>query len=284
MRIDAHQHYWRIGRNGHEWPTPDLPAIHRDFLPADLASELAPLGIARTVLVQSQPAVADTDWLLDLAAQEPSTGAVVGWCDIRAPDAPARIAALAAHPKLRGLRPMLQDLRPGWILDPAAAPALAAMAEAGLVFDALIRPAHLGDIATLADRYPALAIVVDHGAKPPIAARSFEPWAAQLRDLAARPNVACKLSGLATEAGPSWAPDDLAPYVRHLLDCFGARRLLWGSDWPVLRLAGGYAQWFATAAALLAPLGEAGRAAVFGGNAARIYRIAPEEDHATRRD
>ena len=113
MRVDAHQHYWQIGRNGHEWPTPDLPAIHRDFLPADLAPELASLGIARTVAVQSQPADADTDWLLDLAAQEPSIGAVVGWCDVRAPDAPARIAALAARPKLRGLRPMLQNLPPG---------------------------------------------------------------------------------------------------------------------------------------------------------------------------
>lgn len=280
MRIDAHQHYWQIGYHGHEWPTPDLPAIHRDFLPADLAPELAPLGIRRTVAVQSQPADADTDWLLDLAAQERSIAAVVGWCDVRAPGAPARIAQLAARPKLRGLRPMLQDLPAGWILDPAAAPALAAMAAHGLVFDALIRPAHLADIAALADAYPSLTIVVDHGAKPPIAARGFEPWAAQLRDLAARPNTVCKLSGLATEAGASWAPDDLAPYVRHLIDCFGPERLLWGSDWPVLRLAGSYAQWLGTAAALLAPLSEADRAAVFGGNAARIYRIAPEEDHA----
>lgn len=280
MRIDAHQHYWQIGRNGHEWPTPDLSAIHRDFLPADLAPELAPLGIRHTVAVQSQPADADTDWLLDLAAQEQSIAAVVGWCDVRAPGAPARIAQLAARPKLRGLRPMLQDLPTGWILDPAAALALAALAEHGLVFDALIRPAHLVDIAALADAYPSLTIVVDHGAKPPIAARGFEPWAAQLRDLAARANVVCKLSGLATEAGASWAPDDLAPYVRHLLDCFGPQRLLWGSDWPVLRLAGSYAQWFGTAATLLASLSEADRAAVFGGNAARIYRIAPEDDHA----
>lgn len=273
MRVDAHQHYWRIGRNGHEWPTPDLPEIHRDFLPADLAPELAPLGISRTVAVQSQPADADTDWLLDLAAQEPSIAAVVGWCDVRAPDAPARIAALAARSKLRGLRPMLQGLPPGWILDPAAAPALATMAEAGLVFDALIRPMHLSDIATLADNWPTLAIVVDHGAKPPIAAAQFEPWAAQMRDLATRTNVSCKLSGLATEAAADWSADHLAPYVHHLLACFGAERLIWGSDWPVLRLAGGYAQWFEIAGRLLPGITQQERDAVFGGNAARLYRL-----------
>lgn len=275
MRIDAHQHYWQIGRNGHQWPALDLPVIHRDFLPADIEPELTQLGIARTVLIQSQPADADTDWLLDLAAREASIGAVVGWCDLRAPDAPARIAALAARPKLRGLRPMLQDLPPGWILDLAAAPSLAAMVAKGLVFDALIRPAHLTDIVALADTYPSLTIVIDHGAKPMIAMRGFEPWAAQLRDAAARPNVACKLSGLVTEAGAEWTADDLAPYVRHLLDCFGADRLLWGSDWPVLLLAGSYVQWFRTAAELLAPIGDAQSAAIFGGNAARIYGIVP---------
>lgn len=275
MRIDAHQHYWQIGRNGHQWPALDLPVIHRDFLPADIEPELTQLGIARTVLIQSQPADADTDWLIELAAQEPSVGAVVGWCDMRTPDAPARIAALAARPKLRGLRPMLQGLPPGWILDPAAAPSLTAMVAKGLVFDALIRPAHLTDIAALADAYPSLTIVIDHGAKPMIAMRGFEPWAAQLRDVAARPNVACKLSGLVTEAGTEWTADDLAPYVRHLLDCFGADRLLWGSDWPVLLLAGSYVQWFRTAAELLAPIGDAQSAAIFGGNAARIYGIVP---------
>lgn len=273
MRIDAHQHYWRIGRNGHEWPGPDLPVIHRDFLPADLEPELARHGIARTVLVQSQPADADTEWLLDLAARTPSIGAVVGWADMHAPDAPARIAALARQPKLRGLRPMLQDLPPEWILDAAAAPALAAMAEAGLVFDALIRPAHLSAIGELADRWPALAIVVDHGAKPAVAARALQPWAAQMRELAARPNVVCKLSGLATEAAPDWSPDDLAPYVRHLHACFGAERLLWGSDWPVLLLAGSYAGWFDAAGRLLPGITQEDRDAIFGANAARIYRI-----------
>lgn len=273
MRIDAHQHYWRIGRNGHEWPTPDLPAIHRDFLPADLEPELARLGIARTVLVQSQPADADTEWLLDLAARSPSVGAVVGWCDLRAPDAPARIAELAARPKLRGLRPMLQDLPTGWILDPGVAPALAAIAEAGLAFDALIRPAHLPDIAALAKAYPSLAIVVDHGAKPAIAEGSFQPWADGMRELARHPNVSCKLSGLVTEAKANWASNDLVPYVRHLLDCFGTDRLLWGSDWPVLSLAASYAQWFDAANALVSGVTDSGRDAIFGGNAARVYRV-----------
>jgi L-fuconolactonase len=273
MRIDAHQHYWRIGRNGHEWPTPDLPAIHRDFLPADLEPELAPLGIARTVLIQSQPADADTEWLLDLAARTQSIGAVIGWCDLRTPGAPARIAELAARPKLRGLRPMLQDLPTGWILDSTTAPALAAMAEAGLVFDALIRPAHLHDIAALAEAYPSLAIVVDHAAKPAIAEGSFQPWADRMRELAKHPNISCKLSGLVTEAKANWASNDLLPYVRHLLDCFGTDRLLWGSDWPVLSLAASYPQWFDAANSLLSGITDSGRDAIFGGNAARVYRV-----------
>lgn len=273
MRVDAHQHYWRIGMHGHEWPTPDLPAIHRDFLPEDLDPERARCGIASTVLVQSQPSDADTDWLLALAAATPSIGAVVGWADFRAPGAAGRIAALAGHAKLRGLRPMLQDLAPDWILDPAAAPALAAMEAQGLVFDALIRPQHLPAITRLAEAYPALHIVIDHGAKPAIAAGLREPWATDIAAAARFSNIACKLSGLATEARAGWSDADLLFYARHLMACFGPERLLWGSDWPVLLLAGDYAGWLATAERLLPALSPAEKDAVFGGNAARIYRI-----------
>lgn len=275
MRIDAHQHYWQIGRNGHEWPTPDLTAIHRDFLPTDLDAARTACGIERTVLVQSQPADADTDWMLDLAAGTDSIGAVVGWVDMRSRDAPARIAALAARAKLRGLRPMLQGLPTGWILDPAAAAALEAMQAHSLVFEALIKSQHLPDIACLAQRYPGLQILVDHGAKPDIAAGQREAWTSGIAALAAWPNVACKLSGLVTEAAAAWSVDDLRFYADHLLACFGAERLLWGSDWPVLLLAGDYQDWFAASEELLVDLSPAERAAIFGGNAARIYAIRP---------
>lgn len=267
MRIDAHQHYWRIGRNGQEWPTPDLATIYRDFVPADLEPQL---GGARTVLVQSQPDDADTDWMLALAVDRPSIAAVVGWTDLLAPDAPQRIAALAARPKLRGIRPMLQSLPPEWILDPALAPAIAAMTEHRLVFDALVKPQHLPALHRFAAAHPDLRIVIDHAAKPDIAVRAREPWATDMAALAALPNIACKLSGLATEAAPGWRDDDLRPYVDHLLAAFGPDRLLWGSDWPVLLLAGDYAGWLACAERLVP---QADHPAIFGGNARRLYRV-----------
>lgn len=270
LRLDAHQHFWRIDATWHEWPQSDLPSICRDFLPPDLAAALHACGLDGTVLVQSQPAAADTDWMLQLAAQEPTILGVVGWVDMAAPDAPARIATLAQHPKLKGLRPMLQDLPAEWILQPAVQPAVQAMVAHELVFDALIRPLHLPAIATLADRYPALTIVVDHGAKPDIAAGEFDPWAADLATLAQRSSVACKMSGLVTEAGDRWRPADLRPFVQHILSAFGPERLLWGSDWPVLLLQSDYAAWHAMAEAMVP---EPQRDAVFGGNAARLYRL-----------
>lgn len=270
LAIDAHQHFWRIDAPWHQWPQADLPAIHRDFLPGDLAPALQRCDIAGTVLVQSQPDAGDTDWMLALATGEPAILGVVGWVDMIAPDAPDRIEALAARPKLKGLRPMLQDLPVDWILQPSIAPALAAMVAHDLVLDALIRPFHLPAIGTLADQYQRLRIVVDHGAKPEIAADGFESWAAAIARLGAHPNVACKLSGLVTEAGDGWTPADLGPFVQHIMAVFGPERVLWGSDWPVLLLQSGYTQWHETARAMVP---EAQRDAVFGGNAGRIYRL-----------
>jgi L-fuconolactonase len=274
MLVDAHQHFWRLADRGGAWPPPDLAPIHRDFLPGDLAPLLARHGVTRTVLVQSMPNEDDTRFMLGLAAQHAFIGGVVGWVDLKAPDAPARIAALAADPMLKGLRPMLQDLEDdAWIDDPALAPAVAAMLGHGLSFDALVLPRHLPALHAFAARYPDLPIVIDHGAKPLIATGVLEPWRADVARLAALPQVCCKLSGLVTEAGPGWDVDRLRPYVDHLLACFGPQRLIWGSDWPVLNLAADYAGWLGACASLLDGLDEAGRHAVFGLNARRFYRI-----------
>ncbi len=270
-RVDAHQHSWRIGRNDCIWPTPDL-AIHRDYLPGDLAPLMAAAGIAGSIVVQSQESDRDTDWLCALADATPSILAVVGWVDVKDAGAAVRIAELAARRKLRGLRPMLQDRADDWILDPAAAPALEAMERHALVFEALVRPRHLPAIARLATARPGLAIVIDHAAKPGIAGGEWQPWADAIRAVARFPNVACKLSGLATEAAPGWSAATLAPYIGHLVACFGADRLVWGSDWPVVEMAGGYAGWVAATDTLLEGLSAAEAAAVRGGNATRIYR------------
>jgi L-fuconolactonase len=263
--IDSHMHLWRIGANGCTWPGPELPAIHRDFGLEHAHRVTDPAAIDGVVLVQSQPCDADTDFLLRLAGTDELVRAVVGWADLLAPKAPKRIAALAAHAKLRGLRPMLQNLPDGWIADPALEPAIAAMIEHGLAFDALVYTRHLGDLLAFARRHPALPIVIDHGAKPPIASGEIEPWRCGIAALAELPQVHCKLSGLLTEAGDRRGEEALRPYVDHLLESFGPHRLMWGSDWPVLTLAGGYADWLNQARSL------AGAEEIFGATARRFY-------------
>ncbi len=273
MLIDAHCHVWRIGQNDNEWPASDLPAIHRDFDLTDLARAGADVGLTGAVLVQSQPSERDTEWLLEIAAENPLALGVVGWTDIAAPDAADRIAWLAANPRLKGLRPMLQDLADDWILDPRLEPALAAMVVADLSFDALIRPRHLPSLLELVRRWPWLRVVIDHGAKPDIGAGALDPWRDHIAALAAQPGVHCKLSGLLTEAGDRPTAEALTPFAAHLLQAFGPDRLMWGSDWPVLNLAGDYAGWRAMADGFAASLDPARRRALFGETAKRFYRL-----------
>jgi L-fuconolactonase len=274
MRIDAHQHFWRIADRAGSWPPPELAPIHRDFEPEQLTPLMATHGIDGTVLVQSLPTIEDTEYLLALAERTPFVRAVVGWADLKAADAAAQIADLAPHPKLKGLRPMLQDLPDErWIADPALAPAIEAMLEHGLAFDALVLPRHLPALYTFAQRYPSLPIVIDHAAKPPIAGGEAGGWRDDIAQLAALPNVHCKLSGLVTEAAPEWTGTDLRPYASHVLEVFGAHRIIWGSDWPVLNLAADYGRWLETSEGLLAGLDDSSKERVFGLNAQTFYRF-----------
>lgn len=268
--IDAHMHCWMLGRNGHTWPTEAEAPIFRDWPLADLAAEAAPQGVQRAVLVQSQENAQDTGWLLDVTRDEPFVAAVVGWADLAAPDAAAHVAALAAHPKLKGLRPMVQDREADWYDDPALEAGLAAMVEHGLSLDALVRVRHLASLDRLARRMPDLPIVIDHAAKPRIPeARGLDEWRTAIAPLAERPNVFCKLSGLLTECGETPA-EAVEPYIAAILELFGPERVLWGSDWPVLRLAGSYAEWFEQARAAVP---AAARSDVFERTAARFYRL-----------
>lgn len=273
-RIDAHQHFWRLSDRAGAWPPPQLEAIYRDFYPEDLGALLHRHGVATTVLVQSMPNEADTHFMLDLSERYSFIGAVVGWTDLKAADAPQRIASLAAHCMLRGLRPMLQDLDDDqWIADPALAPAAAAMQRHGLCFDALVLPRHLPALLDFARSHPQLPIVIDHLAKPAMQRGPDMAWLEDMARLADQPQVHCKLSGMVTEAGPGWTVEQLRPYARHILDLFGPQRVLWGSDWPVLNLAADYGAWFDATGELLAHLDETQRQAVLGLNAQRFYRM-----------
>jgi L-fuconolactonase len=274
MRIDAHQHFWSLANSFTDWPTPDLAAIYRDFRPEDLRPLLDEAGIEGTVLVQAVPAVAETRHLLALAKEHAFVKGVVGWIDFEAADALDQLERLASDPALKGLRPMIQSVEePGWVLRSEFDPLFRAMIAAGLSFDGLVRAYQIGDLAQLAARYPALPIVLDHGGKPDITGDTSVRWAADIEALARHPNAHCKLSGLWTEAGGDISVEAIRPYAAHLVAAFGPERLMWGSDWPVVELAGPYAGWYEQAGLLLSGLSEADREGIFGGNAARFYRI-----------
>jgi L-fuconolactonase len=272
MRIDAHHHVWTLARGDYGWLTPDLAPIHRDFTLTDLAPHLSAAAIEGTILVQAAPTEAETLFLLGTAENAALVRGVVGWTDFDAADGVARIDALAGRRLLVGLRPMVQDISDDdWLLRPGLAVLLTAMAGHDLVFDALVLPRHLPRLLRVIDRHPNLQFVLDHFGKPRLATGDIADWQRNVALLAERPNIVCKLSGLATEAAKDWHVADLHRAVDHVRACFGPQRMLWGSDWPVVNLAGGYAKWFTAAETLLADLSPDERAAIFGGNAAQIY-------------
>jgi L-fuconolactonase len=272
--IDAHHHVWSLARGDYGWLTAELAPIHRDFDLADYRAE-APAAIGRSVLVQAAPTLGETRYLLDMARGSGGrVGAVVGWADLDRDDAPRTLADLARDPLLKSVRPMLQDLADAaWILRPRVQQSLIALQALGLRLDALVKPPQLPALLEAIDRLPDLRVVVDHGAKPPIASGTWEPWAGLMRKVAAHPRVHCKLSGLVTEAARNWSIDTLRPYVDHLIEVFGSGRLLWGSDWPVVELNGGIDAWWRATHALLEPLDASARTAILGGNAVRFYGI-----------
>ena len=274
-RVDSHHHVWRLDRGDYGWLTPALAPIYRDFTLADLRPLLAAADVTATVLVQAAPSVAETEFLLATArASNGLVRGVVGWVDLAAPDATPTLIRLARDPLLKSVRPMLHDLvDPDWILRPEVQPALALLPTLGLRFDALVKPPQLPALLRLQDRHPDLPMVVDHGAKPLIASGGWEPWASLIAAVAKQPIACCKMSGLATEAAPGWTAADLFRYVDHLLRCFGPERLLWGSDWPVVDLAGGYRAWDVASDVLLGALAPVDRAAIRGGNAMRFYGL-----------
>jgi L-fuconolactonase len=280
MIVDAHQHFWDPARGDYGWLRPGNP-IHRVFAPADLAPLMAEIGVNGTILVQAAPSAAETDYMLDIARTTPWVLGVVGWIDLMAPGAADRLRARAGDPLFLGVRPMLQDLAdPDWILQPVLAPALEAIAASGLVFDALILAHQIDAITELARRHPKLAIILDHAAKPRLGdADAMLRWARDMETLAAMPNMACKVSGLLTELMAGGTRDDVARAIGVLFDLFGARRLVWGSDWPVLTLAGTYRDWFELARDAIAAKDESAMPAVMGANALRLYRPRLETRH-----
>jgi L-fuconolactonase len=268
MKIDAHQHYWKLERDDYGWLTSEKGAIYRDFMPEDLAPHLAKHGIDRTILVQAAPTEAETKFLLQVAFTTQSVAGVIGWVDFEAQDAPARIKALGTHDRMLGLRPMLHDISdPEWLLKNVSMDSRIAMFMEGFVLDALVRPRHLPVLAAFMSRGPGPKVVIDHCAKPWLRdlGGSSMQWETDMAALAAR-GAWCKLSGLVTEAGADWTVATLESTVRFVLETFGPDKVIWGSDWPVVDLAGGYDRWH-DAARELAGL----HPRIFGENALECY-------------
>jgi L-fuconolactonase len=273
--VDAHHHVWSLARGDYGWPTPSLAPIYRDFSLTEMAPLAQAAGITTTVLVQAAPTLAETHYLLDVAAKSSGFArGVVGWVDLNDQNAVATLQSLALNPLFKSVRPMLQDLPDAeWILRPQVQATLSRLPALGIRFDALLRPAQLPALVAMLDRNPDLDVVIDHGAKPDIAGGVWQPWANLMRAAAAHPRVHCKLSGLVTEAAANWTADTLRPYLEHLFECFGPQRIMWGSDWPVVELGGGYSRWRSATLELLLGLDDAERDAVLGNNARRFYGL-----------
>jgi L-fuconolactonase len=277
--IDAHHHFWDPSRRDYPWMGDDAAPIRRRFGPEDLAPLLRANGVQHTVLVQTVSSLEETREFLATAGSTDFVAGVVGWVDLTNPDVASVIAGLRAGPgggKLAGIRHQVHDEPDAsWLLRPDVQQGLKAVGEAGLVYDLSVRPRELPAALETVERHPAVRFVIDHMAKPRIAAGRVDPdWEAGMAPLARHPNVFCKLSGLVTEADwKRWAPEDLAPYVDKALSWFGTGRCMFGSDWPVCLLAAGYERVAETMRSLLSALKASELDEVFGGTAARVYRL-----------
>jgi L-fuconolactonase len=279
MIVDAHHHFWDPTTADYPWLTDDLAAIRRPFLPDDLQPLLADAGVDRTVLVQTRSSESETRSFLATAASTPFVAGVVGWVDLSDPgivDALERLRRGVGGNRLVGIRHQVHDEPdPDWLRRDDVRRGIAAVGDAGLAYDLLVRPRELPAALDTVRSLPAVRFVIDHLAKPPIRDGALEPWAGLIRPFGSELNVSCKVSGMVTEANwETWKPADLAPYVDVALETFGPSRLLVGSDWPVCLLAGSYGDVLGAARVLLADLAPDERDALMGGTAIEVYGLA----------
>jgi L-fuconolactonase len=275
VRVDAHIHFWRYTADEYRWIDEPMAGLRRDFLPADLRGEMDDAGVDVSVAVQARQTLEETRWLLELARMHPFVAGVIGWVDLQAEDAVDQLDAFADQRKLVGVRHIVQgEPDDRFMLRPSFCRGIALLEDRELTYDVLIYPRHLGVAADLVARFTRQRFVLDHLAKPNIRAGEIREWEKGMRELAAFPLVFCKLSGLVTEADwARWTPADIRPYMDVAFDCFGADRLLAGSDWPVCTVAAGYRRAIALIDGYMADRPLAERDAVMGGNAARLWRL-----------
>jgi len=275
MRIDAHQHFWHYSPTEHTWMSEAMGILKRDYLPEDLQPLLSSLRFDGCIAVQVRQSLEETRWLLELAERHDIIQGVVGWLDLRSPELPDQLEQFARHPKLVGLRHILQDEPDdAFMLRPEFRQGIAQLQPYGLVYDLLLFPKHLPFASKLVAEFPGQQFVLDHIAKPRIVDGQLSPWREDLRELATYPNVACKLSGMVTEAKwNGWLPEDFHSYLDTVFEAFGADRLMIGSDWPVCLLSGDYVSTMQIVMNYVKQLSIETQQAILGDNCARLYRI-----------
>ena len=279
MDIDSHQHFWQYNPAEHTWMTAEMPGLKRDLLPPQLKPLMDANGIDGTVAVQARQSLAETEWLLALAAQYPFILGVVGWVDLQSPSVGEQLRRFAANPRLVGVRHVVQDEPDDqFLLRPAFLRGLEALGAFDLAYDLLLFPRHLPAAAQVVQRFPNQRFVLDHIAKPFIKAGRLAPWDEDLRALARFDNVTCKVSGMVTEAAwNQWTPEDFKPYLDVVFDAFGTSRLMFGSDWPVCTLAAHYHEVVDLVRDYLQALPSDATARVMGQNAIDAYRLAAKK-------
>jgi len=273
LKIDTHQHYWKLSEVDYPWLIPDYGAIYDTFTPEQLAPQLKAAGVDKTVVVQSANSYEDTASMLVKADYNDWIGAVVGWVNLLDPEeATRRLEMYTKDPRFVGIRHLIHEEPDGdWVVQPVVIESLKVLAGHGMTFDVVaVFPNHLKHVPTLAEKVPDLKMVIDHLAKPPVG-QTESPWFDQMKAAAQAPNVYAKLSGQFDN--PDWTVADVQPYVDFALEQFGPERVMFGSDWPVCILGGSYSSVWANTQTLIAGLAEAEKDAVLGGNAVGFYNI-----------
>jgi L-fuconolactonase len=276
MIIDAHQHYWLPSRGDYGWLADAPASLQRAFLPKDLQTERDTAGITFSVLIQAAPSEAETRYLFELAQQDERVIGVVGWVDMEAADVETRIDALIrdGNGLLCGVRPMAQDIPdPDWLAKPSLDRAFDCIQERGLSFDALAGMPQIPALCRRLQRHSQLRVVLDHAGKPAMSDGRFDQWKVHIEELAQHPTLHCKLSGLLTLLGDAQREEAIEPYAAELFAQFGAERLMWGSDWPVLTTRADFTHWLKMALALTERHAAGSQPEVFAGNAARFYAL-----------
>ncbi len=272
--IDSHQHFWQFDPKQHEWITEEMKALRKDFLPADLGSVLKDNDVGGCITIQVDQTEEETNWLLSLAKKHSFIKGVVGWVDLNAVNVTESLEYFSTFPLLKGFRHILQNELPSFINQPSFVNGISKLRNYNFTYDILIYPKHLQKAYQLCKKNPDQLFVIDHLAKPLIKDAAIDDWKKQLQPFGELENVYCKISGMTTEANwNSWSPHDLKPYLDVVVEVFGTKRIMFGSDWPVCLVASSYHQWIQTIRDYFSVFNSDEQEKFYSGNANHFYHL-----------